>query len=128
MFKINPNPTFTAEANIAVPGQPAEKLKLVFRHKTRAEVKTFCDRVAEAAKAAADEHTAGARDAALRRRSSQDGRMSISLSPRKTSRWCWRTITQPARRFLTPTHRKSRRRAGETDRGGPPDVLAGAAG
>lgn len=65
MFKINPNPTFTAEANIAVPGQPAEKLKLVFRHKTRAEVKTFCDRVAEAAKAAGNEHTAGARDAAL---------------------------------------------------------------
>lgn len=47
MFKINPNPTFTATASIAVPGQQAAKLKLVFRHKTRADAKAFFERVSQ---------------------------------------------------------------------------------
>lgn len=64
MFKINPNPTFTADAIIAVPGKPAAKLKLVFRHKTRAEVKEFCDRVAEAARSSTEPEV-GTRDATL---------------------------------------------------------------
>ncbi|CBJ37898.1 conserved protein of unknown function [Ralstonia solanacearum CMR15] len=41
MFSINPKPTFTAEAAIPVAGGGTEKLQLVFKHKTRDEVKAF---------------------------------------------------------------------------------------
>ncbi|WP_454056033.1 phage tail assembly chaperone [Cupriavidus sp. Marseille-Q8015] len=50
MFKVNPNPTFAVAVQIAVPGRPAEALKLVFRHKPRADVKSFCDRVVAASR------------------------------------------------------------------------------
>lgn len=51
MFKITPNPTFKATVTIAVPGEQAAKLKLVFRHKTRDEAQSFFRRVAEEASA-----------------------------------------------------------------------------
>lgn len=47
MFKLNPKPTFTGTALIAVPGGPAEKLKLVFKHKTRDESADFFSRAAK---------------------------------------------------------------------------------
>ncbi len=49
MFKITPNPTFKATVSIAVPGEQAAKLKLVFRHKTRDEAKAFFERVSREA-------------------------------------------------------------------------------
>ena len=41
MFKLNPKPTFVGTAVMAVPGGPAEKLRLVFKHKTRDEASAF---------------------------------------------------------------------------------------
>ncbi|AQW29527.1 phage tail assembly chaperone [Ralstonia syzygii subsp. celebesensis] len=41
MFSINPKPTFAAEVAIPVAGGGTEKLQLVFKHKTRDEVKAF---------------------------------------------------------------------------------------
>ena len=35
LFKLNPNPTFVGTATIAVPGGEAQKLRLIFKHKTR---------------------------------------------------------------------------------------------
>lgn len=48
MFKLNPNPTFAGTATIVVPGGEAEKLRLVFRHKTRDDAKAFFERAAKA--------------------------------------------------------------------------------
>jgi hypothetical protein len=47
MFKLNPNPTFVGTASIAVPGGEAEKLRLVFKHKTRDDAKAFFERAAK---------------------------------------------------------------------------------
>lgn len=47
MFKLNPNPTFVGTATIAVPGGEAEKLRLVFKHKTRDEAAAFFERAAK---------------------------------------------------------------------------------
>ena len=47
MFKLNPNPTFVGTATIAVPGGEAEKLRLVFKHKTRDDAKAFFERAAK---------------------------------------------------------------------------------
>ncbi|USE78906.1 phage tail assembly chaperone [Cupriavidus gilardii] len=49
MFKINPNPTFTATVTIPVPGGKPEKLKLTFRHKSRDQAKDYFDRIAKEA-------------------------------------------------------------------------------
>lgn len=46
IFKLNPDPTFEAPVVIAVPGKPAAKLRLIFRHKTRDEAKAFFERAA----------------------------------------------------------------------------------
>jgi hypothetical protein len=45
MFKIAPNPTFTADVPIPVPGGSTAKLKLVFKHKTREEIREYFARV-----------------------------------------------------------------------------------
>lgn len=44
MFKIAPNPTFLAEVAIPVPGGGKEKLKLVFKHKTREQLEQYIER------------------------------------------------------------------------------------
>ncbi|WP_247538437.1 phage tail assembly chaperone [Ralstonia pseudosolanacearum] len=49
MFSINPKPTFTAEADIPLAGGGTEKLQLVFKHKTRDEVKAFFEHVSAGA-------------------------------------------------------------------------------
>lgn len=48
MFKVNPNPTFPGTATIAVPGDEPEKLRLVFKHKTRDDAQAFFERAAKA--------------------------------------------------------------------------------
>ncbi|WP_416046677.1 phage tail assembly chaperone [Cupriavidus basilensis] len=46
-FKVQPNPTFVAEAKIQVPGEGPKPLKLVFKHKTEAEARDFYDRASK---------------------------------------------------------------------------------
>ncbi|CAG9177758.1 phage tail assembly chaperone [Cupriavidus pampae] len=62
MFKITPNPTFAATVEIAVPGEKAAKLKLVFRHKTRDQAKEFFHRVSEEAKNGSDDGSPASRE------------------------------------------------------------------
>ena len=44
MFQINPNPTFSATVDIPAAGGRTEKLKLVFKHKTRDEALEYLRR------------------------------------------------------------------------------------
>lgn len=54
MFKIVPNPTFTAEVRISVPGSSeGAPLTLTFRHRGRQELKAWIDRAKDAANDAA---------------------------------------------------------------------------
>lgn len=48
MFKLVPNPTFTADAAISVPGQaePA-RLRMEWRHRSRAELQSWLDQLAD---------------------------------------------------------------------------------
>jgi hypothetical protein len=48
MFKIVPDPTFTADAQITVPGQaePA-RLRIEWRHKSRKELQAWLDQLAD---------------------------------------------------------------------------------
>lgn len=41
MFNLNPSPTFVAPVEIAIPGKPSAKLKIIFKHKTKAEAAAF---------------------------------------------------------------------------------------
>lgn len=44
MFQIDPNPTFTADADIPVAGGGTSKLTLVFKHKTKDEAREYFSR------------------------------------------------------------------------------------
>lgn len=44
MLKINPNPKFSADVEIHVPGEKPEKVKFTFKHKAQDEYKSFLDR------------------------------------------------------------------------------------
>ncbi len=46
MFQITPNPTFTATVDIPAAGGRTEKLKLIFKHKTRNEALEYLRRSA----------------------------------------------------------------------------------
>lgn len=47
MFKVIPNPTFSAPVKIPVPGAKPEELTLVFKHKTRDELSDFFARASK---------------------------------------------------------------------------------
>ncbi|WP_051278967.1 phage tail assembly chaperone [Chitinilyticum aquatile] len=41
MFKLNPNPTFSATFGLSVPGGKKEQVTIIFKHLPRAELKQF---------------------------------------------------------------------------------------
>lgn len=43
MFKLNPNPTFTASVEIPRPGEDAGKIDFTFKHRTRDQVKAIIE-------------------------------------------------------------------------------------
>jgi hypothetical protein len=47
MLKLKPNPTFSADVCIPVPGSADEKINLIFKHKNQEEMKRFQSGLAE---------------------------------------------------------------------------------
>jgi len=47
MFKIDPEPTFTAEVELSVPGQPAALLSVRWKHLTRDKLREWIDGLAD---------------------------------------------------------------------------------
>ena len=46
MFKLQPNPTFSAKVAIPVAGDVAQEMGVTFAHKGKAEIKAFLDQAA----------------------------------------------------------------------------------